>query len=76
MGPDTCRGETVGFFTKLFGLGGDGASKRTVDAGQICEKCGEPVPHANMAFDSGSGGPIHRKCPENSSEAPNRPATT
>jgi hypothetical protein len=60
----------VGFFGKLFGLDGDDASKRTVEAGQICAKCGQPVPHENMAFDSGGGRPIHRTCPKPHTEAP------
>lgn len=54
----------MGFFSKLFGNGRDDSAKRTVDAGQICPKCGQPVPHGNMAFDSGGGRPIHRTCPE------------
>ena len=62
----------MGFFGKLFGLDGDDAAKRTVDAGQICAKCGQPVPHDNMAFDSGGGRPIHRACPENVPEPPVR----
>ncbi len=56
----------MGFFGKLFGTGEDNPSKRSVDAGQKCSKCGQPVPRENMAFDSGSGGVIHRKCPESS----------
>ena len=59
----------MGFFAKLFGIDGDDAAKRTVDAGQICEKCGQPVPHDNMAFDSGGGRPIHRACPETPASA-------
>lgn len=54
----------MGFFGKLFGTGEDDPSKRTVDDGQICGKCGQPVARDNLAFDSGSGGPIHRRCPE------------
>lgn len=54
----------MGFFARLFGLDADDPSKRTVEAGQRCAKCGEPVPHDNMAFDSGGGRPIHRTCPE------------
>lgn len=53
----------VGFFGKLFGTGDDNPAKRTVEAGQICAKCGGPVPRDNMAFDSGGGRPIHRSCP-------------
>lgn len=60
----------MGFFGKLFGTGGGDAAKRTVDSGQICVKCGQPVPHDNMAFDSGGGRPIHRTCPEPPKEAP------
>jgi hypothetical protein len=62
----------VGFFSKLFGTGGDDAAKRTVEAGKICAKCGRPVPHDNMAFDSGGGSPIHRTCPETPTEAPSK----
>ena len=55
----------MGFFSKLFGTGGDNpAARGSVDGGEICAKCGEPVPRDNMAFDSGGGRPIHRKCPE------------
>jgi len=54
----------VGFFSKLFGTGGGDAAKRTVEAGQICAKCGQPVPRDNMAFDSGGGRPIHLRCPD------------
>ena len=53
----------MGFFGRLFGTGEDDA-KRTVEAGQICAKCGQPIPRDNMAFDSGAGTPIHRTCPE------------
>jgi hypothetical protein len=53
----------VGFLSKLFGLGGDDPARRTVKAGEICAKCGQPVPRDNMAFDSGGGRPIHRVCP-------------
>jgi hypothetical protein len=53
----------VGWFDWLFGEGDD-AAKRTVEAGQACSKCGQPVPRDNMAFDSGSGRPIHRHCPD------------
>ena len=60
----------MGFFTKLFGIDGGGAAKRTVDDGQICPKCGQPVFRENMAFDSGGGRPIHRSCPEAPTEAP------
>ena len=52
----------MGFWGKLFG-GGENPAKRTVEAGQICSKCGKPVPRDNMAFDSGGGRPIHRRCP-------------
>ena len=54
----------MGFFQRLFGLGDDDAAKRTVEPGQICAKCGQPVPKDNMAFDSGGGRPIHLRCPE------------
>lgn len=54
----------MGFFAKLFGIEGGDAAERTVEAGQICEKCGQPVSRENMAFDSGGGRPIHRVCPE------------
>lgn len=53
----------MGFFAKLFGLEGGNASERTVEAGQPCAKCGQPVPKENMGFDSGSGRPIHVTCP-------------
>ena len=59
----------MGFFGKLFGMGGDDVTKRTVEAGQICAKCGQPVPRENMAFDSGGGRPIHRTCPKPPAEA-------
>ena len=54
----------MGFFERLFGGGGSDAAKRTVEPGQICAKCGQPVPRDNMAFDSGGGRPIHLTCPE------------
>lgn len=61
----------MGFFAKLFGTDGGGSAKRgTVAEGQICAKCGQPVPRENMAFDSGGGRPIHRVCPETPAEAP------
>jgi hypothetical protein len=58
------EGGTVGFFAKLFGFEEDDSAKRTVEAGQPCAKCGQPVPRGNMGFDSGGGRPIHVKCPE------------
>ena len=54
----------MGFFDRLFGIGKESPAHRSVEAGAICEKCGQPVPLDNMAFDSGSGRPIHRVCPE------------
>lgn len=60
----------MGFFGRLFGAGGDDPAKRTVEAGQTCAKCGQPVPRDNMAFDSGAGRPIHRQCPETTSAPP------
>jgi hypothetical protein len=54
----------VAWFEKLFGIGGENPAKRAVKAGEICAKCGQPVPRDNMAFDSGGGRPIHRVCPE------------
>jgi hypothetical protein len=60
----------VGFFARLFGIDGNDAAKRTVEAGQICAKCGQPVPRDNMAFDSGGGRPIHRVCPATPPESP------
>lgn len=57
-------GAAMGFLGKLFGMESDDASKRTVEEGQICAKCGQPVPRDNMAFDSGGGRPIHRACPD------------
>lgn len=60
----------MGFFGKLFGLEDDDSAKRTVDDGQICAKCGQPVPRDNMAFDSGGGRPIHRVCPDATATAP------
>jgi len=59
----------VGFFGKLFGTEGKDAARRPVAAGQICAKCGQPIPPENMAFDSGGGRPIHRTCPEAPVEA-------
>jgi len=69
MSPYSSRGGTVGFFAKLFGMGESDAAKRTVASGQICPKCGQPIPRENMAFDSGGGKPIHRTCPEAPVEA-------
>ncbi len=66
------KGGTVGFLAKLFGIDRDHPARRTVDAGQICPKCGQPVPHENMAFDSGGGRPIHRICPEVPTETPDQ----
>ena len=60
----------MGFFDKLFGTGKENPAKRSVEAGQICAKCGEPVPRDNMAFDSGGGRPIHRECPPPPADAP------
>lgn len=53
----------MGFLDKLFGVGRENPAQRSVEAGQICSKCGQPVPRDNMAFDSGGGRPIHRVCP-------------
>jgi hypothetical protein len=72
MGPYYLKGRTVGFLAKLFGTDRDHAARSTVDAGQICAKCGQPVPRENMAFDSGGGRPIHRICPEAPTEAPDQ----
>jgi hypothetical protein len=69
MNSYSSRGGTVGFFAKLFGIDSSGAAERTVAAGQICPKCGQPIPPGNMAFDSGGGRPIHRTCPEAPVEA-------
>lgn len=60
----------MGFFAKLFGLRDPRAGERTVRDGQICQKCGHPVPRDNMAFDSGGGRPIHRLCPEGPPPSP------
>jgi len=62
----------MGFFGKLFGTDGGGGNKRTVAPGQICAKCGQPVPRENMAFDSAGGRPIHRVCPEVPAETPDK----
>lgn len=51
----------MGFLERWFG--GGGAPKRSVQAGEICQKCGQPVPLDNLAFDTGGGRPIHRVCP-------------
>lgn len=59
----------MGFFEKLFGPSGGDQAKRTVEEGQICAKCGQPVPRDNMAFDSGGGRPIHFRCPEPDGDA-------
>lgn len=59
----------MGFFAKLFGLEENDDAKRTVEDGQICAKCRQPVARDNMAFDSGGGRPIHRVCPEPPAEA-------
>ena len=64
----TQRGGALGFFDKLFGIGRDNPAKRTVEDGEICAKCGQPVPRDNMAFDSGGGRPIHRVCPARTTE--------
>lgn len=53
----------MSFLGKLFGGGRDNPAERRVEAGQICAKCGKPVPRDNMAFDSGGGRPIHQVCP-------------
>jgi len=60
----------MGFFGKLFGLEGDDSARRTVEDGQICAKCGQPVLRDNMAFDSGGGRPVHRACPDATAPAP------
>lgn len=54
----------MGFFDKLFGLGKENPAHRTVEEGQICQKCGHPVPRDNMGFDTGGGRPVHLECPE------------
>jgi hypothetical protein len=54
----------VGLLDWLFGGDRENPAKRSVEEGQICSKCGQPVPRDNMAFDSGGGRPIHRRCPE------------
>jgi hypothetical protein len=58
----------VGLLDWLFGGTKNDPAKRTVEAGQRCPKCGQPVPSDNMAFDSGGGRPIHRRCPEPAEE--------
>lgn len=58
----------MGFFAKLFGLEEDDSAKRTVEAGQLCAKCGRPVEKGNMGFDSGGGRPVHLTCPAESEE--------
>lgn len=60
----------MGFLDRLFGTGDSNPAKRSVEAGEICAKCGQPVPLDNMAFDSGGGKPIHRACPEAPADAP------
>ena len=60
----------MGFFDKLFGTGSENPAKRSVKGGEICAKCGQPVPLDNMAFDSGGGRPIHLKCPATPTEEP------
>jgi hypothetical protein len=57
-------------FDWLTGRGREGPGRRSVEEGQICAKCGEPVPRDNMAFDSGGGRPIHRFCPDRESPTP------
>lgn len=59
----------MGFFARLFGTEESDTAKRTVDAGQVCAKCGQPIAPDNMAFDSGGGRPIHRVCPKAPAEA-------
>ena len=54
----------MGFFERLFGGAGGDPAKRTVEPGQMCAKCGQPVPKDTLAFDSGGGRPIHVTCPE------------
>ncbi len=61
----------MGLFDKLFG-GRENPAARSVEAGQSCAKCGQPVPKDNMAFDSGGGRPIHRVCPVVPDEDPDR----
>ena len=62
----------MGFFGKLFGTDANDGAKRTVEAGQKCAKCGQPVPRENMAFDSGGGQPIHRVCPKSHTQVSDR----
>lgn len=69
MGAHLGMGGTVGFLDRLFGGARENPAKRSVEDGQICAKCGEPVARDNMAFDSGGGRPIHRVCPEASASA-------
>ena len=59
----------VGFFAKLFGTEVGDSDKRMGEERKICAKCGQPIPRENLAFDSGGGRPIHRICPEATSEA-------
>lgn len=58
----------MGLLDWLFGGERDNPAKRSVEAGQPCAKCGQPVARDNMAFDSGGGRPIHRHCPESEEE--------
>jgi hypothetical protein len=44
-------------FDWLFGGERENPAKRSVESGQACAKCGQPVPKDNMAFDSGGGRP-------------------
>ncbi len=54
----------MGLLDWLFGGERENPAKRSVVEGQLCSKCGQPVPRDNMAFDSGGGRPIHLKCPD------------
>lgn len=55
----------MGFLDKLFRRGKEDPADRSdfEVEGQICARCGEPIPKENLALDSGAGLPVHRACP-------------
>jgi len=56
----------MGFLDKLLRRGeSDPAHRSDFETdGQICVRCGKPIPRSNLALDSGGGRPIHRTCPK------------
>ena len=60
----------MGFLDRLFGRGENPADRSDFEKdGQICARCGKPIPRENLALDSGGGRPVHRVCPKDDAPA-------